>query len=73
MFNEIKVRIDKHNKNLYKELENIKKNQTELKSISEIKKKKKQKHSSKEQMTQTNRLGNQNTVLEVSQAKWKKK
>ena len=40
MFNEIKVRIDKHNKNLYKELENIKKNQTELKSISEIKKKK---------------------------------
>ena len=41
MFNEIKVRIDKHNKNLYKELENIKKNQTELKSISEIKKKKK--------------------------------
>ena len=40
MFNEIKVIIDKHNKNLYKELENIKKNQTELKSISEIKKKK---------------------------------
>ena len=30
MFNETKVRIDKHIKNLYKELENIKKNQTEF-------------------------------------------
>lgn len=39
MFNEIKIRIAKHNKMLYKEFEN-KKNQTELKSISEIKKKK---------------------------------
>ena len=39
MFNEIKIRIAKHNKKLYKEFEN-KKNQTELKSISEIKKKK---------------------------------
>lgn len=38
MFNEIKIRIAKHNKKLYKEFEN-KKNQTELKSISEIKKK----------------------------------
>lgn len=38
MFNEIKIRIAKHNKMLYKEFEN-KKNQTELKSISEIKKK----------------------------------
>lgn len=38
MFNEIKIRIAKHNKKLYKEFENIKMNQTELKNISEKKK-----------------------------------
>lgn len=37
MFNEIKIRIAKHNKKLYKEFENIKMNQTELKNISEKK------------------------------------
>ena len=39
MFNEIKIRIAKHNKKLYKQFENIKMNQTELKNISEKKKK----------------------------------
>ena len=39
MFNEIKIRIAKHNKKLYKQFENIKLNQTELKNISEKKKK----------------------------------
>ena len=38
MFNEIKIRIAKHNKKLYKQFENIKMNQTELKNISEKKK-----------------------------------
>ena len=37
MFNEIKIRIAKHNKKLYKQFENIKMNQTELKNISEKK------------------------------------